>query len=64
MLRFWEDGSVPSYRLVGLFPSPEAALEAGNREIAERGASDEMGFQIHDENGNMVHEVRRGESNG
>jgi hypothetical protein len=64
MLRFSRDRSIPTYPLEGSFPSLEAALEAGNREIAERKASGEIGFQIHDGNGNMVREVRRGKSHG
>jgi hypothetical protein len=64
MLRFNKDGPIPTYPLVGSFPSLEAALEAGNREIAERRVSGEIGFRIHDGNGNIAHEVRRGQSYG
>jgi hypothetical protein len=63
MLTFGEDGPVPIYRLEGWFSSPEAALKAGNREIAERGAPDDLGFQIHDGNGNILQEFHRGEAN-
>lgn len=64
MLRFQDDGSIPTSPLDGFFPSAEAALEAGNREIAKKGAHGELGFQIYDEKGNIVYEVRRGQSNG
>jgi hypothetical protein len=62
MVRF--DGSNSTYRLVGSFPSPEAAFTAGCREIAsKRTRPRALGFQIHDGNGRLAYEVRGGEAN-
>jgi hypothetical protein len=65
MLTFMEDIAVRTHPLKDLFPSIEAAKEAGAREIAVSGARPgEMGFQVFDPSGKMVYDGRRGQVHG